>query len=70
MGIRINKVTPPCYKCEKRQVGCHSQCEDYKAYKDFLNLQTGEKNTYKTQEQYESYLAFLEKRRNAMRRLL
>lgn len=19
----------PCYQCEKREVGCHSQCEDY-----------------------------------------
>jgi hypothetical protein len=23
---------PPCYKCESRKVGCHSECERYKEY--------------------------------------
>ena len=22
-----------CYGCEKREVGCHARCEEYKAYK-------------------------------------
>lgn len=26
-------IDAPCQGCEKRQVGCHSQCEAYKAYK-------------------------------------
>ena len=25
-----------CYKCDKRQVGCHSTCIDYKRYKTEL----------------------------------
>lgn len=24
----------PCYKCEKRVLGCHSTCEDYKAFSE------------------------------------
>ena len=23
-----------CYKCEKRVVGCHSSCEDYKTFRE------------------------------------
>ena len=26
-------MTPPCYNCGKRVVGCHSTCEDYKTFK-------------------------------------
>ena len=22
----------PCYGCERRRVGCHADCEEYKAY--------------------------------------
>ena len=25
--------TEPCFNCEKRYVGCHADCEDYKAWK-------------------------------------
>ena len=30
---RCDRVVNPCYKCEKRIVGCHSYCEDYKTFK-------------------------------------
>lgn len=26
------KPISPCYKCEERQLGCHSSCEKYKQY--------------------------------------
>lgn len=26
-------VINPCYMCEKRNVGCHGPCEDYKRFK-------------------------------------
>ncbi len=26
------RPTPPCYKCEKRVLGCHSTCENYKYF--------------------------------------
>lgn len=26
-------MTSPCLKCEERQVGCHSTCQEYKAFK-------------------------------------
>ena len=28
----MEKAMTPCRDCEKRQVGCHSSCEEYKAY--------------------------------------
>ena len=27
-------MTPPCFNCDKRVARCHSNCEQYKAYKD------------------------------------
>ena len=27
-------ITNPCYKCEKRVVGCHCFCEEYKSFKE------------------------------------
>lgn len=27
----------PCYGCEERQVGCHSKCEKYIAYRKALD---------------------------------
>ena len=29
-------MTYECKGCEKRYVGCHSECEAYKAYKEYL----------------------------------
>ena len=26
-------MTPPCYGCDKRHVGCHGGCAEYAAYK-------------------------------------
>jgi len=26
-----------CYKCERRHIGCHSVCEDYKRYRKLLD---------------------------------
>lgn len=28
----------PCKGCEKRHVGCHSECEDYKKFKEHENV--------------------------------
>ena len=27
----------PCKDCEKRVVGCHSSCEEYKKFREFRN---------------------------------
>lgn len=36
MENNIEYVENKCYGCEKRQLGCHSKCEDYKKYKKYL----------------------------------
>lgn len=28
----MRRPDPPCLDCEKRRVGCHSQCEEWKAF--------------------------------------
>lgn len=30
MGWRNKIVDSPCYQCTRRELGCHSKCEDYK----------------------------------------
>ena len=32
----MNRKTP-CFNCQKRCEGCHSSCEDYKAYRSELS---------------------------------
>ena len=29
-----NSLQSPCYNCEFRQINCHADCEQYKAYKE------------------------------------
>jgi hypothetical protein len=38
MGFLTTKhIASPCLNCERRFVGCHSTCEDYKAFRDKLD---------------------------------
>lgn len=30
----MEKRKVPCHNCEKRVLGCHSQCEEYKVFAD------------------------------------
>lgn len=30
----LREKSCPCYGCQKRQVGCHSGCEEYKGWAD------------------------------------
>lgn len=34
----------PCYQCEKRRVGCHTDCEEYGAFK--AQREEGRKKAY------------------------
>lgn len=47
----------PCKDCNKRQVGCHSSCEDYKTYKTENN-----KRNEKIKRERDADLFFLNKR--------
>ena len=29
----MRKIDDPCYRCQKRKLGCHSECEDYEKWK-------------------------------------
>ncbi len=39
-----------CYKCEKRYVGCHSNCNDYKEYRKALDVINIRRNKIKEDE--------------------
>lgn len=40
-------IYPPCKGCNERYIGCHSQCEQYKAYKDKVDEQAKAQNKAK-----------------------
>lgn len=33
----MNIKNAPCYKCENRKLGCHSDCDKYKEWAKFLH---------------------------------
>ena len=51
MQIGINS-TDPCYKCEKRVIGCHSTCEDYKVWLEKRSVVNRRIKEAKSREQY------------------
>lgn len=40
------EVVRPCYKCEKREIGCHSNCEEYLRYQSLNEYAKKEKKKY------------------------
>lgn len=37
-------VKASCYQCTKRQVGCHSTCQDYIQYQEYITALKEERN--------------------------
>ena len=37
-----------CLNCEKRSLGCHSSCKDYKDYKQDLEKKAAQKRAFKS----------------------
>jgi len=47
----------PCLKCDKRYVGCHSGCGEYKKYRDILDGKiTARKEFQKSDRDMHDYL--------------
>ena len=36
--LSMKKIYSPCFKCERRIVGCHGNCEDYIEYKKKIKV--------------------------------
>lgn len=36
-AILISAISAPCKDCEKRRLGCHGKCEEYKAFRAELD---------------------------------
>ena len=58
----MRKATAPCYKCEERQLGCHSSCEKYKEYAGIV-----EQNRTERAEANERNYGLISKRRQKER---
>lgn len=44
------KPQSPCYNCKNRKANCHSNCDDYLAYKQELNEYNERRNKQKNIE--------------------
>ena len=62
-------IEGPCYKCEKRFIGCHSSCLDFKDYRQKLDVINAKKNKYyEEQANYAKYVVEARKRMNGYRK--
>ncbi len=43
----------PCYMCEKRALGCHSFCKEYKSFREENDRQREKNHTEDTAARYE-----------------
>lgn len=47
----------PCYECQERTIGCHSDCERYKVFRDAIDSANENKRKMLTIH-YEYYTAY------------
>ena len=52
--MKYRDTNRPCYKCDKRRVGCHSICDEYKAYEQ-IRHEINEQINRKRDEDYMMY---------------
>lgn len=36
--LSMKKIYNPCFKCERRVIGCHGSCEDYAKYQNEIRM--------------------------------
>lgn len=36
----------PCKNCDRRQVGCHSKCDNYRLFREQIDKKKEDKDTY------------------------
>lgn len=53
---------PPCKDCEKRHVGCHSDCNNYKKFREYMNDKNDKIRKEKTYMVTQTKKKYLEKR--------
>lgn len=41
-----------CYNCERRVVGCHSNCEDYKEFRDMIDKRNNNRHKLGEHDRY------------------
>ena len=52
----MERITPPCYKCDMRTPECHGTCEGYKEYKQKVkSINDVRRETHKKSEDLYSF---------------
>lgn len=52
-----SRLPSPCLNCERRYVGCHSNCEDYKAFRE--KVQKSKEAFYEDYRAKDIYMDFV-----------
>lgn len=55
----MSKIQVPCYRCEQRHTGCHSECEAYAKY-----CRENAKRRYLIKSQKEEAYSYVERSEN------
>lgn len=54
--LSMKKIYSPCFKCEKRVIGCHSSCEDYIQYREEIKMNADVFHNFATDEKVDTVL--------------
>lgn len=55
----MNNTKTPCIDCERRHMGCHSRCEDYKKWKD--EHEARRKEYHEKRNEYSAFQDYISK---------
>lgn len=48
--LSMKKIYNPCFKCERRVIGCHGTCEDYIKYQEEIKMNANVFSNYAADE--------------------
>ena len=54
--LSMKKIYSPCFKCERRVIGCHGTCEDYIIYRKEIKMTEDVFSNYAKDEKIDNVL--------------
>ena len=65
--LSMKRIYSPCFKCEKRVIGCHGTCEDYIKYQEEIRITADVFSNFATDEKIDKVLIGNMERRKRQR---
>ena len=54
--LSMKRIYSPCFKCERRVIGCHGTCEDYIIYRKEIKMTEDVFSNYAKDEKIDNVL--------------